>query len=245
MVEELRAVIDSDSTPRLVPLAADFSSLAEVEKLAESFINLQVGLDCILCAAGVATIPDRKETADGFELQFGVNHLAHFRLVDLLLPTIRSSRGRVVLVSTDRAGLKRAKFHFDDLQAERSYSMFGAYVRSKLANVLHAKELHERECSHGVAAVSCTPGTVADTGIARNLGPGMRWMFRYMGPGLFSRSVAEGGATLAHCMCVPDVVCGGYYENCHVVDNLEGSMADGALAKRLWEASIDLVSRAK
>ena len=95
------------------------------------------------------------------------------------------------------------------------------------------------ECSHGVAAVSCTPGTVADTGIARNLGPGMRWMFRYMGPGLFSRSVPEGAATLAHCMCVPDVVCGGYYENCHVVDNLEGSMADGALTERGRQGGID------
>jgi NAD(P)-dependent dehydrogenase (short-subunit alcohol dehydrogenase family) len=120
----------------------DLASLASVRAFAEEFTSRNNHLDMLINNAGIALIP-RQETTDGFEMQFGVNHLGHFALTDLLLDILLSTPGsRIVTVVT--LGHHAARMNFDDLQGEKSYSPFRAYVQSNLANVLFAFELQRK-----------------------------------------------------------------------------------------------------
>lgn len=246
------------SKPELIPMECDLSDLTAVAGFARRVCQLDKVVEVVVCLAGVATIPTRRVTKDGYEAQFAINHLAHFLLIDRLLPKIAPAaisqeeavgqarsdapraRPRVVIVSSDVTGIKRAHLDFDDLQSENNYSMFGAYIRSKLANVLHAKELHRRY-HDAMDVVACTPGTVPDTGIARELGPGLRFAFRYMGPGLLGKSPNRGAATIAHCVASPVVSSGGFYSECKLVDAVGGQCDDASIATQLWDASTHLV----
>lgn len=267
LASELREECGSDICPELLPMGGDLGDLAQVDALADRYLSLNRPLDVMLCCAGVATIPKRRLTIDGFEAQFAINHLAHFRLVNRLLPAMLPHRtsdkngsfvqaairadgastlemARVVMVSTDPAGLRHASLDFADLQREVSYSMFGAYIGSKAANVLFAKELQRR---HGdsLTAISCTPGTVPDTNIARELGPGLRFAFRYLGPGLFGRSPDQGAATLAYCVAAPNPMGGGFYADSKLVPHLGRCCEDEAVATHLWQASEELVTKTR
>ena len=140
----------------------DLADLASVREFAgglgERFGD---GLDLLVNNAGVMALPHRK-TADGFEMQFGTNHLGHFALTGLLLEALlRRPDPRVVTVSS---GLhRRGRIDFDDLQGERSYDKWRAYSQSKLANLLFAYEL-QRRASAGATplqAVAAHPGYAA------------------------------------------------------------------------------------
>jgi NAD(P)-dependent dehydrogenase (short-subunit alcohol dehydrogenase family) len=107
-------------------------------------------------------IPQRKETADGFEMQLGVNHLGHFALTGLLLDLLLATpNSRVVTVSSNAHKLGGMKF--DDLNSEQSYSQWGAYCQSKLANLLFANELQRRlaQASAETISVAAHPGYAA------------------------------------------------------------------------------------
>ena len=104
-------------------------------------------------------MPPYTKTADGFELQFGVNHLAHFLLTNLLLDRIKESpSARIVNVSS--LSHHFSSINFDDLQSESSYSRYGAYGQSKLANILFTRSLAQRLKESRVTAYSLHPGTV-------------------------------------------------------------------------------------
>ena len=127
---------------RVVPAASlevlslDLANLASVRRFAEAFPAAHSRLDMLINNAGVMAIP-RRVTADGFEMQFGTNHLGHFALTGLLLPLIlKTPSSRIVTVSSGAHMF--GKINFDDLQSERSYSKFGVYGQSKLANLLFA-----------------------------------------------------------------------------------------------------------
>jgi WW domain-containing oxidoreductase len=225
-----------------VPIYGDLSSLDEATSVATSFIDLDLPLDVLLCSAGVATLPFYQCSVDGFELQFAINHLAHFQITQLLLPALSRQRGRLVNVTSDPIGIENAKFDLKSplgLNAS-NYSMFGAYTNSKLCNVLHAQEVNRRFSA--VSALSCTPGTVVSTGIARYLSAPLRFCFKYMGPGLLSKTVEEGASVLAHCVCAPSLVGGAVYEgdrNCtaKICPASGGFVGDEVAALKLWEAS--------
>ena len=123
-------------------MALDLASLASMRSFAALFLAGHDRLDLLLNNAGVMAIP-RGATADGFEMQFGTNHLGHFALTGLLLPLLQRTPGaRVVTVSS---GLHRTgQINFDDLQSQQSYSKWGAYGQSKLANLLFAYELQRQ-----------------------------------------------------------------------------------------------------
>jgi NAD(P)-dependent dehydrogenase (short-subunit alcohol dehydrogenase family) len=151
---------------------------AEVELLSLDLGNLQSvrdaaaqlapeeRLDLLINNAGIM-IPPREETADGFESQFGVNHLGHFALTGLLLPKLRATPGaRVVTVSS--TAHKVGKIDFEDVHARQSYSKQGRYSMSKFANLLFAHELQRRFDSAGdsTLSVACHPG-ISDTELSR------------------------------------------------------------------------------
>ncbi len=143
---------------RLEVSALDLASLASVREFAERFNAEHQSLDLLINNAGVMACP-RRTTADGFELQFGTNHLGHFALTALLLEKMQGREdARVVNVSS---GAHRfGTMNFDDLMGEHKYRRWGAYGQSKLANLLFTFELDRRLRAAGsnVRAVAAHPG---------------------------------------------------------------------------------------
>ncbi len=138
--------------------ALDLSSLDSVRDFAERFAAGHESLDLLLNNAGVMA-PPRRETADGFELQLGTNHLGHFALTGLLLDKLQGREdARVVTVSS--TAHKMGRIDFDDLQRQKHYFRWTAYGQSKLANVLFARELDRRLRAAGstVASLAAHPG---------------------------------------------------------------------------------------
>lgn len=135
----------------------DLASLASVKAFARRFRG-HGQIDLLVNNAGVMAAPQAR-TADGFELQFGTNHLGHFALTGLLMPAFKQRLGtRVVTVSS--LNHKLARMRFDDLQGEQHYSRWGAYAQSKLANLLFAYELDRKlqAAQLPIASVAAHPG---------------------------------------------------------------------------------------
>jgi NAD(P)-dependent dehydrogenase (short-subunit alcohol dehydrogenase family) len=140
----------------------DLASLDSVRDCAARLVSGCESLDLLINNAGVMAPGRRRQTADGFELQLGTNHLGHFALTGLLLPRLQGRKGaRVVTVSSTAHRFGRVRF--DDLQSERRYSRWRAYGQSKLANLLFARELDRRLRAAGstVASVAAHPGYAA------------------------------------------------------------------------------------
>lgn len=155
-LERIRAE-SADTSVSLQQL--DLSDLRNIETFATRFVDQQKQLDLLILNAGVMVPPESK-TAQGFELQFGVNHLGHFALAGALLPLVQATKGsRVVVVSSTAA--TRGAMHFDDLQFEkRGYAPWQAYGQSKLANQLFTLELQRRLRAAGssVLVTAAHPG---------------------------------------------------------------------------------------
>src|SRR5207253_6203220 len=134
------AAIRSVAPPaRLEVARLDLADLSSVRAFSERFLANHDRLDLLVNNAGLMAAPYRR-TADGFELQFGTNHLGHFALTGLLLPRLLARPGaRVVTVSSNAH--KFGKIDFDDLNGERRYRKWAAYNQSKLANLIFALEL--------------------------------------------------------------------------------------------------------
>ena len=150
----------------------DMASLASIRAFAASFAARGLPLDILINNAGVMALPARELTADGFERQFGTNHLGHFALTGLLIPQLRAAPApRVVTVAS--LAHRNGKIEFDNLQSERSYVPWDAYGASKLANILFAKELDRRaRLAHSkLVSLAVHPG-VSTTNIFAN-GPGV------------------------------------------------------------------------
>ncbi len=142
----------------------DLSSLESVSTLGERLRSGGTPIDVFVGNAGVMNPPERQTTRDGFELQFGTNHLGHVALVGALLPLLRAAEGRVVMQSSVAA--QRASIRWDDLQSERDYDVARAYGQSKLACALFALELGRRSRAGGWGITSAVshPG-VAPTSL--------------------------------------------------------------------------------
>jgi NAD(P)-dependent dehydrogenase (short-subunit alcohol dehydrogenase family) len=153
----LEAVPDANVEVRQL----DLSSMDSVRAFAEGFLAAYDRLDLLVNNAGVMMCP-RMETADGFELQLGVNFLGHFLLTGLLMARLEATDGaRVVALSSNAH--KTGRIDLDDLMSERSYGKFEAYCQSKLACLMHALELQHRLTEKGssVLAVAAHPGMSA------------------------------------------------------------------------------------
>jgi NAD(P)-dependent dehydrogenase (short-subunit alcohol dehydrogenase family) len=128
---------------KVAVVSLDMASLASIRTFAAEFVASGSRLDALVNNAGVMALPKREQTVDGFERQFGTNHLGHFALTGLLIPALlKVDAPRVVTVAS--LAHRNGRMQWDNLQSEKSYSPWGAYNMSKLANVLFARELDRR-----------------------------------------------------------------------------------------------------
>ncbi|XP_061599067.1 retinol dehydrogenase 14-like [Cololabis saira] len=214
----------------------DLASLASVRAFCHEVIQTESRLDVLINNAGVYQCPLTR-TQDGFELQFGVNHLGHFLLTHLLLELLRrSAPSRVVVVSSRL--YKRGTIDFSDLNSERSYDRAAAYARSKLANLLFCGELARRLQGSGVTANALTPGMV-NTNLGRHVAvPALaRPLAALLARGLL-RTPEQGAQTSVFLAVSPEVagVTGKCYADCKPQVLLDRA-SDPDLAGKLWDIS--------
>ncbi|MEV4275064.1 oxidoreductase [Actinoplanes xinjiangensis] len=217
----------------------DLGDLTSVRRFAHDFLQRYGRLDLLINNAGVMAVPRRELTIDGFERQFGVNHLGHFALTGLLLPALQASDdGRVVTVTS---GLhRRGRIDFDDLMGERRYRQFGAYCQSKLANVLFGLELGRRT---GLTSVLAHPG-VAHTDLARTGNRLRDVLIRFAR--LSAQSAADGSRPILRAAIEgrtgqaygPDGV--GERRGAPTLIEVSPAGRDQAVAARLWAISEEL-----
>lgn len=188
-----RARLPADADLRIVEL--DLGSQASVKKAAEEILAEYPRLDLLLNNAGIMWLEEGR-TEDGFERQFGINHLGHFTLTALLLPALRDVPGsRIVTVSSiaHRAG----RIHFDNIHLEGQYGRQRAYAQAKLANLMFAVELDRRLQSSGAQtrSLACHPGiastNLAGPGIAEETPLGIGRVVRWLWP-LMTQSAEKG-----------------------------------------------------
>lgn len=225
--EVVGEILDEMPHAQVEYLNADLSSLNEVRQLARTVLALTSRLDALVNNAG-GFFPQRQLSRDGLEMNFAVNHLAHFLLTNLLLGLLQSSApARVVTVSS--VIHRNARLNFEDLQFEQSYNGTRAYATSKLMNVLFAAELARRMEGKGVTSNSLHPGVVA-TKMLQSAFPSMQGV-----------SPVDGAATSVYLVTSPDVegVTGKYFENKQIAPH--HPLADDPEAcARLWEISARL-----
>lgn len=222
----------------------DLSSAASVRAFAAWLLDRHPRLDILVNNAGVMATPLGR-TADGFEMQFGTNHLGHFLLTNLLAPALlRGAPARVVNLSS--AGHKVSDIRWDDPNfTTTEYEPWAAYGQSKTANVLFTVELDRRLAEHGVRAYAVHPGSVG-TNLGRYLGKeeGAAMLARATRSDAHrAKSVPEGAATQVWAATSPDLAGQGgvYLEDCGVSDNHRPWARDPEAAARLWAVSEDML----
>jgi NAD(P)-dependent dehydrogenase (short-subunit alcohol dehydrogenase family) len=232
-------------------LELDLASLDSVRRFAEAYHDRYDRLDVLINNAGVMALPLRR-TADGFEMQFGTNHLGHFaltgRLLDLLLA---GEQGRVVTVSSTAHRMGRIRF--DDLQWERGYRRWRAYGQSKIANLYFTYEIQRRLEAAGsrCIAVAAHPGYAATN--LQQAGPRMEGSrikegVMNLGNRLLSQSAAMGALPQLYAATAPDVRGGEFFGPDGFMENSGhpkrvSSVArshDAETAAKLWEVSEQL-----
>lgn len=228
--------------------ALDLASLESIREFAQDFRDRHDDLNVLCNNAGVMAIP-RRETADGFEMQLGTNHLGHFALTGLLLDRIlHTDASRVVTVSSTAHQLGR--LNFDDLQSEAKYGRWRAYGQSKIANLYFTYELQRRFAARSAdaIAVACHPGYAATElqfRAARMDGSSLKERAFGLMNRIFAQDAAGGALPTLYAAASPDVVGGDYigpsgfmeqYGPPTKVKSVKRSH-DRAEAIRLWELS--------
>lgn len=232
---EIRAASDNQNVDWLL---ADLSSQQDIRRLAAEFKSKYPHLHVLLNNAG-GTFMTRQLSVDGIEMTFALNHLAYFLLTNLLLEPMKASApARIINVSSDAHS--GGKIDFDNLQGERSYSSFGPYGNSKLANILFTTELARRLEGTGVTVNALHPG-LTSTGFGKN-NPG--FFMKIMGAvvPLIGRSPEKGAETSIYLASSPEVqsITGKYFVDCKVTQPAPQA-ADSAVAKKLWDVSAEMV----
>jgi len=226
--------------------ALDLTSLDSIRSAAADLRAAHPRIDLLINNAGVMYTP-KQTTADGFELQFGTNHLGHFALTGLLLDHLLPVPGSRVVTVSSAAHRIRAAIHFDDLQWERSYSRVAAYGQAKLANLLFTYELQRRLASHGTTvAVSAHPG-VSNTELARNTPTALRVPVSWLSP-LLTQKPEMGALPTVRAATDPAVLGGQYYgpggrgevRGYPVLVDSSPDSHDEATQRRLWAVSEEL-----
>lgn len=222
----------------------DLASFASIRKFAADFLDRSDRLDVLLNNAG-GILSARTETAEGFESTFGINHLGHFLLTQLLLDRLESNPGgaRVVNVSSVAHKGARKGLDFDDLQSRHRYAAMNVYSKSKLANIYFTREL-ARRVGDDVTANALHPGYVrSEFGRSGDLS----WLFAF-GNRLgspFAISSEKGARTSIYLASSPEVegVTGGYFYKCAPA-SISAAAQNDAAARRLWDVSEQLVASA-
>ena len=238
-------------------IALDLASLASVRAAADALVADGRRFDIVIANAGVMAAPFGK-TVDGFETQFGTNHLGHFTFVNRIAPLIKDG-GRFVSLAS--SGHRFSDINLEDPNFDRGdYEPWAAYGRSKTANILFAVEFDRRHKDRGVRAVALHPGGI-HTELGRHLDEGalaalverINATARESGGEAFEfKSIPQGAATSVWAAVVADAdaIGGRYCEDCHVADLVEGDgvragvrsyALDADNAKALWVKSEEMI----
>jgi NAD(P)-dependent dehydrogenase (short-subunit alcohol dehydrogenase family) len=250
--EQARAeVLQQTPGARLDVMVLDNARLDSVQAFAEAFKARYERLDILLNNAGIMAIP-RTETEDGFEMQLGVNHLAHFALTGLLLDVLTGTPGARVH-STSSSAAFSGSLNFADLMGKQAYNRWGAYRQSKLANAVFATELDRRfkAAGHDTIANSSHPGLVMtnlQTNSLQESGASFaeRLLYRLLGP-LLAQDIEMGVLPQLYASVAPEAKGGVFYgpktfrvrgypaeQECNKV------LHDTAVLQRFWQVSEEL-----
>ncbi|XP_072236375.1 retinol dehydrogenase 13 [Leuresthes tenuis] len=222
----------------------DLASLQSVRDMAKDVQETEERLDILINNAGIMMCP-KWETEDGFEMQFGVNHLGHFLLTNCLLDLLKKSApSRVVVVSS--LAHQRGHIHFDDINLDKNYKPEVSYGQSKLANVLFTRELAARLKDTGVTAYSLHPGVIR-TELGRYFFPKLA-LWKKIVASIVMRIVKdpwEGAQTTIYCAVEEKLAneSGLYYSDCAPKTPAPQALDDAA-AKKLWDLSASMVGLA-
>ena len=236
-------IVERSGNPEVDVMALDLASFRSIRAFASDILARHDRLDVLVNNAGLI-LRRRTETEEGFEATFGINHLGHFLLTDLLLDRLKASApARVVVVASMAHKGARRGLDFDDLQAEhRRYRWMDAYNKSKLANIYFARQLARRVDGTGVTVNVLHPGFVrSEFGRGGDLGALYGFGIRLGAP--FAISSERGARTTIYLASSPEVegVTGTYFFKCKPAP-ISKAAHDDAAARRLWDVSEQMVS---
>lgn len=227
---------EKSGSNQITLMKCDLGSLEHIRQFAEQFNTTYDRLDVLLNNAGVVNLK-RKETADGFEMSIGVNHLGHFLLTHLLLDALKASpQGRIVVVSS--GAYKIGQIHWDDPHLHHGYTVIKSYSQSKLANIFFTKIMAEKLKDTNVTINCLHPGAVAtnigvdrDTGFGKRILAGVAYLPFFQTP--------EQGAETAIFLADDSLVArnSGLYYYRKEIHKLKPKALDTAEALRFWEWS--------
>jgi NAD(P)-dependent dehydrogenase (short-subunit alcohol dehydrogenase family) len=222
----------------------DLGDLDSVKQFAQQFAVQYSTLDILINNAGVMVPPFRK-TIQGFELQFGVNHLGHFALTGLLLPMLSATPGsRIVTVSSIAA--RKAEINFNNLDGSKGYNSMTFYRQSKFSNLLFAMELQKRlgDAGNSLMSIACHPGISATNLVSRGSGKEAGWLVKQLMK-LFIQSAEMGSLPTLYAATDPGLKGGEYigpdgwqgHSGHPVITDEAKKLFKPDLAAKLWEVS--------
>jgi NAD(P)-dependent dehydrogenase (short-subunit alcohol dehydrogenase family) len=252
VARELRADTGNDA---IEARTLDLASLASVRAFANEYLLLDRPLHILINNAGVMATPESR-TADGFEMQFGTNHVAHFALTAALLPALRAA-GAARVVSLSSIGHRRSDIHFDDINFKaRAYDPWAAYGQSKTANALFAVGLTRRYAGDGITANAVMPGGIM-TGLQKHMAHeeklALGWIDEAGTPNPRFKSAAQGAATSIWAAVAGELEGKGglYLEDCAIaqpwteerpMSGYKPYALDAANAERLWSVTEEMIA---
>ncbi|XP_066488893.1 retinol dehydrogenase 12-like isoform X2 [Tiliqua scincoides] len=214
----------------------DLADTKSIREFAENLLKEEKELHILINNAGVMICPYSK-TADGFEMQLGVNHLGHFLLTFLLIDRLKQSApARIVVVSSRAHHAGKIRFH--DLQGEKSYNRLLAYCHSKLANILFTRELARRLQGTGVTVNALHPGTVTTELVRHSYIAAFLWKIF----SIFLKTPYEGAQTSVYCAVAEELesVSGKYFSDC-MPAYVSSRGRNDETAQKLWQVSCEVL----
>ena len=241
--EAIKEILTVVPSAKLHLITLDLASLTSVRQAATQFLALSARLDLLINNAGIMAVP-AGTTEEGYEVQFGTNHLGHAHLTNLLLPTLVATAQlpgadvRIVTLTSDtHSWTPKGGIKFDTLRSsQEAESKVAKYGQSKLANLLHSKELARRYPT--LTCVAIHPGTV-ETGLSKPMREKHLWVrvFEATIGSVIGVDVEKGVLNSLWAATGKDVVSGAYYVPVGKQTQASEDARDGKLATRLWEWS--------
>lgn len=233
----LKEIKEVSGNQNVVCKKLDLADTNSIREFAQNITSEEKQLNILINNAGVMVCPYAK-TADGFEMQIGVNHMGHFLLTFLLIDLLkRSAPARIVNVSS--MAHKWGTINLDDINSEKSYDKSKAYSQSKLANVLYTRHLAKKLQGTGVTTYVLHPGVV-QTELWRHLNRPQQAAMWLIKP--FTKTSVEGAQTTIYCAVAPELEkeSGNYYSDCAPAGCSSAAMDDD-MAQRLWDLTCQML----
>jgi NAD(P)-dependent dehydrogenase (short-subunit alcohol dehydrogenase family) len=236
--EILLKELNTKSQNKAAYILADLSSQKEVKSAAKEYLKMTRPLDILINNAGLINLK-RRETIDGFEETFAVNHLAYFSLTNLLIDKLKESESARIINISSGAHQFVKRMNFDDIQSEKNYKPFKVYSYSKLANILFTRKLSEILKDDNITVNCLHPGVVATGFASQNDSKFQKFLFKLSKP--FMRSSNKGAETSIYLSSSDDVsdVSGKYFYNSKV-SKISSGASNEEDTERLWRISMEL-----